>query len=73
MAFLQKQAKSLDLLFRIYYVHRNKPIVVLTWIGTDSSESAILLNSHMDVVPVVEVSHNIVNFELIERKKGLHK
>ncbi|XP_076300191.1 aminoacylase-1 [Lasioglossum baleicum] len=52
--FLQKQAKSLDLPLKIYYAHPNKPIVVLTWIGTDPSKPSILLNSHMDVVPVFE-------------------
>ncbi|XP_076236670.1 aminoacylase-1 [Calliopsis andreniformis] len=54
IAFLQKQAKSLDLPLKIYHVHPNKPIVVITWIGTDPSKPAILLNSHMDVVPVFE-------------------
>ncbi|XP_076756605.1 aminoacylase-1 [Xylocopa sonorina] len=54
VTFLQNQAKSLDLPVKVYHVHPNKPIVVLTWIGTDPSKSAILLNSHMDVVPVFE-------------------
>ncbi|XP_078043647.1 aminoacylase-1 [Augochlora pura] len=50
--FLQKQAKSLDLPIKEYSVHENKPIVVITWTGTEPSKSSILLNSHMDVVPV---------------------
>ncbi|XP_076652438.1 aminoacylase-1 [Halictus rubicundus] len=54
VSFLQKQAKSLDLPVKVYYVHPNKPIVVLTWVGTDPSKPSILLNSHMDVVPVFE-------------------
>lgn len=54
VAFLQKQAKSLDLPVKVYHVHPNKPIVVLTWVGLKPSEPAILLNSHMDVVPVFE-------------------
>ncbi|XP_012135922.1 aminoacylase-1 [Megachile rotundata] len=54
VAFLQKQAESLDLPVKVYHVHPNKPIVVLTWIGLQPSEPAILLNSHMDVVPVFE-------------------
>lgn len=38
---------------RIYYpVNEQNPIVVLTWAGTDLSLPGILLNSHMDVVPV---------------------
>lgn len=52
--FLKKQAQSLDLPIRIYHVHPGKPIVVLTWVGTQPEKSAILLNSHMDVVPVFE-------------------
>lgn len=31
-----------------------KPVVVMTWIGTHPSEPSIILNSHMDVVPVFE-------------------
>lgn len=54
--FLKKQAASLDLSVKLYEVVPKKPIVVLTWVGTDASLPAILLNSHMDVVPVFEVS-----------------
>lgn len=54
--FLKKQAQSLNLPIRIYHVHPEKPIVVLTWAGTQPEKSSILLNSHMDVVPVFEVS-----------------
>ncbi|XP_020294472.1 aminoacylase-1-like [Pseudomyrmex gracilis] len=52
--FITKQAKSLDLPVKIYHVDPKKPIVVLTWIGTQPDKSSILLNSHMDVVPVFE-------------------
>lgn len=31
-----------------------KPVVVMTWLGTQPSETSIVLNSHMDVVPVFE-------------------
>lgn len=54
VAFLKGQAKSLDLPVKIYHCHPAKPIVVLTWLGKDPSKPAILLNSHMDVVPVFE-------------------
>ncbi|XP_063227654.1 aminoacylase-1-like [Bacillus rossius redtenbacheri] len=50
--FLQRQADSLDLPLAIYHVVPKKPIVVLTWRGTEPSLPSILLNSHMDVVPV---------------------
>lgn len=52
VAFLQKQAQSLGLPIKVYHVHPNKPIVVLTWVGSEPSKPSILLNSHMDVVPV---------------------
>lgn len=52
VAFLKKQAKSLDLPVKVYEHYKGKPIVILTWIGTDPSVSSIMLNSHMDVVPV---------------------
>ncbi|KAL0880830.1 hypothetical protein ABMA27_002014 [Loxostege sticticalis] len=56
VAFLQKQAKEIGLSVKIYEVVKNKPIVVLTWLGQDKSLPSILLNSHMDVVPVFENS-----------------
>ncbi|XP_018050254.1 PREDICTED: aminoacylase-1-like isoform X1 [Atta colombica] len=52
--FITRQAQSLDLPVKIYHVHPKKPIVVLTWMGTDPTKQSILLNSHMDVVPVFE-------------------
>lgn len=55
MQFLEKQAKSLGLPLTKYYpVDRLRPIVVLTWKGTQPELPSILLNSHMDVVPVFE-------------------
>ncbi|CAG4985660.1 unnamed protein product [Colias eurytheme] len=54
--FLQKQARSLDLEFNVYKVVPKKPIVVLTWVGQSPSLPSVLLNSHMDVVPVFEDS-----------------
>ncbi|XP_076684716.1 aminoacylase-1 [Andrena cerasifolii] len=54
VAFLHKQAKSLDLPIKVFHPHPKKPIVVITWAGTRPSTASILLNSHMDVVPVFE-------------------
>lgn len=54
--FLRKQAIELSLEFRIESpVTPKKPIVILTWIGTQPELKSIILNSHMDVVPVFEV------------------
>ncbi|XP_065168483.1 aminoacylase-1-like [Atheta coriaria] len=55
VTFLQKQATSLGLPLKTYYPAKpNKPVVVITWQGTDPSLTSVLLNSHMDVVPVFE-------------------
>lgn len=50
--FIQQQGNQLNLKFEIYEIVKNKPIVVLTWPGTNPNFTSILLNSHMDVVPV---------------------
>lgn len=50
--FLKRQAESLNLPFNVYRLFDEKsPIVVISWIGRDPSLPAIMLNSHMDVVP----------------------
>lgn len=56
ISFLKKQAKSLHLPIKVIKVAPNKPIVIITWIGSEPDLPSILLNSHMDVVPVFEVS-----------------
>ncbi|XP_034242125.1 aminoacylase-1-like isoform X1 [Thrips palmi] len=52
VTFLKKQSDSLGLPYKIYYAVPKKPIFVITWAGKDPSLPAVLLNSHMDVVPV---------------------
>jgi acetylornithine deacetylase/succinyl-diaminopimelate desuccinylase-like protein len=56
VAFLKKQAVSLGLPLKVYSVVSGKPIVVLTWEGSEPHLPSVLLNSHMDVVPVYPVS-----------------
>lgn len=53
--FLEVQAKSLGLPINVYYAgHTDKPIVVITWEGAQPELPSIMLNCHMDVVPVDE-------------------
>lgn len=55
MLFLKKQAEQLDLPIAVYYPANEKcPVVVITWIGSKPELPSIMLNSHMDVVPVEE-------------------
>lgn len=60
VSFLKKQAKSLQLPIKVIEVAPNKPIVIITWIGSKPDLPSILLNSHMDVVPVFEVDITFV-------------
>ncbi len=51
--FLKQQADELDLPIQIHYPSDpTKPVLIITWQGVDPTLKSILLNSHMDVVPV---------------------
>lgn len=53
VAFLRRIATELNLTVHIERpAHPDKPVVILTWLGTSPQLPSILLNSHMDVVPV---------------------
>lgn len=54
--FLKKQAENLGLPYNTYTPSGDpkKPIFIITWKGTEPSLPSIVLNSHMDVVPVFE-------------------
>lgn len=53
MAFLKRQAASLDLPVDVVYpVNEANPVVVMKWEGTEPELPSIILNSHTDVVPV---------------------
>ncbi|XP_004529660.1 aminoacylase-1A [Ceratitis capitata] len=51
--FLKKQAVNLGLPIDVYHPGSvDKPVVVITWLGEQPELPSIMLNSHMDVVPV---------------------
>lgn len=53
MEFLRRQAEQLELPVAVYYPYdRANPVLVITWLGLEPELPALLLNSHMDVVPV---------------------
>lgn len=55
MNFLTKQAKDLGLDASVVYpVNKENPLVLIKWQGSEPKSPSILLNSHMDVVPVAE-------------------
>jgi len=49
---------------------KGKPIIILTWEGTDIKQPSILLNSHHDVVPVVIEKWNYDPFEAFKDENG---
>ncbi|XP_044734617.1 aminoacylase-1-like [Chrysoperla carnea] len=52
--FLRRQADLLKLPLKIYEPVPKKPIVIISWYGSERALPGIILNSHMDVVPVFE-------------------
>lgn len=53
VAFLKKQAQSLNLPLKVHHPgNEQTPLVVITWTGSHPQLPSIVLNSHMDVVPV---------------------
>ncbi|ESO12051.1 hypothetical protein HELRODRAFT_62927 [Helobdella robusta] len=52
VSFLKKYAAELKLPLKTFEYVERKPIVLITCPGMDTSATSIILNSHMDVVPV---------------------
>jgi len=51
--FLKRQASSLNLPVKVVYpTIQTKPVVIIKWLGSQPELPSIILNSHMDVVPV---------------------
>lgn len=55
MKFLRSRAASLGLPIEVIEVTSGKPVVIITWLGSQPELPSLLLNSHMDVVPVFAV------------------
>lgn len=51
VSFLKDQAQAISLQTRILEFVPKKPVLVLTWLGSDPSLPSVLFNSHMDSVP----------------------
>jgi aminoacylase len=63
-AWLLQELENIGLLsFNLKESKENKPIIIGTWFGSSVNLPAILLNSHYDVVPVVNESWIVPPFE----------
>lgn len=56
MEFLKKQASSLGLPVQVVTTVPGKPVVIITWEGLEPGIPSVLLNSHMDVVPIFKAT-----------------
>jgi len=70
MDFLTAQAVTLGLPYWTMECVPGKPIFVMTWQGADPSLSAVILNSHTDVVPVFPESWVHDPFAAVKDEKG---
>ncbi|KAJ1679045.1 adenylate cyclase, partial [Spiromyces aspiralis] len=52
VAFLERQAKEMGLPVKVHECVKGKPVVIITWEGAKPDLPTVMLNSHMDVVPV---------------------
>ncbi|XP_013396112.1 aminoacylase-1-like [Lingula anatina] len=68
--FLQDYAKELNLSTRVTEIVQGNPILVMTWTGVDPSLPSVLLNSHMDVVPVYPEHWKYDPFEAVKEDNG---
>lgn len=51
--WLRRQAKELGMSVKVLEFHKGLPVVITTKVGSDPSLPSVVLNCHMDVVPVV--------------------
>lgn len=54
--FLSELAGGLNLPVTVVHLDPERPVVIITLLGTNPELPSVLLNSHMDVVPVFPVS-----------------
>ncbi|XP_051156857.1 aminoacylase-1-like isoform X2 [Leptopilina boulardi] len=70
VSFLKRQAQSLNLTANVFKLHPIKPIVIITWEGKKPDKPSILINGHMDVVPVNAKEWKYPPFEAKIDKNG---
>lgn len=70
MTFLVRMASELNLPYWIKEFTSGKPVLVMTWEGTQPQLPSILLNSHTDVVPVYPESWKCDPFEAFKDENG---
>lgn len=67
---LKGQAEEMGLKSHVVELVKDKPILIITWTGLEPDLPSILLNSHMDVVPVSEECWKHAPFEAEKEPNG---
>lgn len=60
--FLVQYAEELDLKSQVTECHPGKPVVIISWVGSEPKMGSIMVNSHIDVVPVETVSFRSLTY-----------
>lgn len=68
--FLKEMSREMGLPVQCVEVHPGKTIVIITWEGTDPTLKSIVLNSHIDVVPVFADHWKCDPFEAKKMENG---
>lgn len=68
--FLKDLSEKYGFEYDTYECVEGKPIVIMTWRGQDESLPSILLNSHIDVVPVEEAKWDHDPFSAYKNENG---
>eukprot|EP00050_Salpingoeca_kvevrii_P011550 m.16220 g.16220 ORF g.16220 m.16220 type:complete len:456 (+) comp3484_c0_seq1:29-1396(+) len=68
--FLRRLAEEAGFEFTVWSAIEGKPVVVMTWAGADPTLPALMLNSHVDVVPVYESEWKYPPFSAHKDEEG---
>ncbi|XP_019854695.1 PREDICTED: aminoacylase-1A-like [Amphimedon queenslandica] len=68
--FLKGQAYEIGLSYQCIQVAPERNVVIMSWEGTDTALPSLMLNSHMDVVPVFPEKWSCDPFEAVKRENG---
>lgn len=69
-SFLRQQANEIGLEVKVIECVPSKPVVILTWQGSDPSAPSLMLNCHTDVVPVFAEHWHTPPFAAEKRANG---
>jgi aminoacylase len=70
IGFIERQAHEIGLTYKCIEVAKGYPVAILSWYGSQPDLPSIMLNSHMDVVPVYPEHWSCDPFEAAMKENG---